>query len=277
MRFTSFHLKILALVTMTIDHLGVIVILPLITSFSSPLYTFYIVLRIIGRLAFPLFAFMLVEAIFHSKNIIRYLSQLAIMALLIGSAIFILNRQGFSIAASNIFIDLFFSALFLALLHSKRWYLILLSALPATFIILSERLDFPNAYAADYGLYGFVLILVFYLARFLFALSTQDKKPVSTSLLLTFIEPFLRHPFYISSAGLFMVNMIWYILYLVSANPALAFIGIQSYSIFAGILIVRYTGTLGKPPRWFKAFSYLYYPLHFIVLFGLYSILIAII
>jgi hypothetical protein len=276
MKFTSFHLKIIALVTMTIDHLGVIVILPLITSFSSPLYTLYVVLRIVRRLAFPLFAFMLVEAIFHSRNIVRYLTQLGIMALLIGGAIFILNLQGFSISAGNIFIDLFFSALFLALLHSKRWYFILLSALPASFIIFSERLDFPNAYAADYGVYGFVMIIVFYLARSLFTLSKEDKMPIFRRI-LNLVEPLLNHPFYISSAGLFVVNMIWYILYVVSADPALAFIGIQSYSIFAGLLIVRYTGTLGSSPRWFKAFSYLYYPLHFIVLFGLYSILIAII
>lgn len=276
MKFTSFHLKIIALVTMTIDHLGVIVILPLITSFNSPLYTFYVVLRIVGRLAFPLFAFMLVEAIFHSRNIVRYLTQLGIMAVLIGGAIFILNLQGFSISAGNIFIDLFFSALFLALLHSKRWYFILLSVLPASFIIFSERLDFPNAYAADYGIYGFVMIIVFYLTRLIFTLSKENKIPIFRRI-LNLVEPLLKHPFYISSAGLFVVNMIWYILYVVSADPALAFIGIQSYSIFAGLLIVRYTGTLGSSPRWFKAFSYLYYPLHFIVLFGLYSILIAII
>lgn len=276
MKFTSFQLKIIALITMTIDHFGVIVILPFLTSFASPLYTFYVVLRIIGRLAFPLFAFMLVEAIFHTKNTLRYLAQLGIMALLIGSAIFILNLQGFSISAGNIFIDLFFSAVFLAMIHFKRWYLIILSALPFSFILLSEAFEFPNAYAADYGVYGFVLMVVFYLAKRLNILSKEDKNPILIRL-FNILEPFFKHPFYISSAGLFVVNMIWYILYFVSAEPALAFIGIQSYSIFAGLMIVRYTGTLGKPPRWFKAFSYLYYPLHFIALFGLYSILVAII
>jgi hypothetical protein len=276
MKFTSYHLKILALVTMTIDHFGVIVIDPILTSFDGHLYTFFLILRIIGRLAFPLFAFMLVEAIFHTRNIVRYLGQLAGMALLIGGAIYILNLQGFSISAGNIFIDLFFSALFLAFLHSKRWYLMILSVLPALFVIFSDQLNFPNAYAADYGIYGLVMIFFFYIAKQIYASFNHEKNNIFKRIFVI-LTPLLMHPFYISSAGLFMVNMIWYILYVVSGNSSLAFIGIQSYSIFAGLIIVRYSGTLGQPPRWFKAFSYLYYPLHFIVLFGLYSILVAII
>jgi hypothetical protein len=276
MKLTSFHLKIIALSTMTIDHFGVIVIYPLLTTFSGPLYTFYLMLRIIGRLAFPLFAFMLVEAVIHTRNAKRYLLQLGSMALIIGVAIFLLNQQGFSIAAGNIFIDLFFAALTLVLLHQKRWYFYPLALLSALFVVASEWYGFPNAYGADYGIYGLTLIFVFYIARRL----TQyvfEHPGTKVNIFIYLFFPAGLKLFTLSSAGLFIVNFLWYILYLVSANQALAFIGIQSYSVVAGLFIALYTGTLGFQPKWFKRFSYLYYPLHFIVLFVLYSIIVAII
>ncbi|MCF0110995.1 MAG: hypothetical protein HUJ58_03775, partial [Erysipelotrichaceae bacterium] len=48
-KLTSYHLKWIALVTMTIDHIG---------YFLFPRYK---ILRIIGRIAFPLYAFLCAE------------------------------------------------------------------------------------------------------------------------------------------------------------------------------------------------------------------------
>ena len=58
---TGNQLKILALVTMTIDHVGV-VLLPQ-----------YLVLRIIGRLTYPIFAYMIAEGCFYTHSKRRYL------------------------------------------------------------------------------------------------------------------------------------------------------------------------------------------------------------
>jgi hypothetical protein len=276
MKLTSFHLKIIALLTMTVDHFGVIVIYPLLTSFTGPLYSFYLILRIIGRLAFPLFAFMLVEAVLHTRNAKRYLLQLGSMAFFIGLAIYLLNQQGFSIAAGNIFIDLFFSAFMLVLIHQKTWYLYPIAFLSGFYIVASEWYRFPNAYGADYGIYGLSLVLTFYLARQL-SLYIAEHPNTKVKLFLITLFPAGLKLFTLSGAGLFIVNMVWYIIYLASANQALAFIGIQSYSMFAGLFIAIYTGTLGSQPKWFKGFSYLYYPLHFIALFALYSMIVAII
>ena len=53
-------LKIIAAITMLIDHIGVI-LLPQITLF-----------RVIGRISFPIFAFMIAEGCAHTKNKLRY-------------------------------------------------------------------------------------------------------------------------------------------------------------------------------------------------------------
>ena len=58
---TGNQLKILALVAMTVDHIGV-VIFPQVT-----------VLRIIGRLAYPIFAYMIAEGCFYTHDKKRYL------------------------------------------------------------------------------------------------------------------------------------------------------------------------------------------------------------
>lgn len=59
----TFHLKIIALTTMVIDHIGMM--------FFEDCSIF----RIIGRIAFILYSFMLVEGYFHTNNINRYLGK----------------------------------------------------------------------------------------------------------------------------------------------------------------------------------------------------------
>lgn len=67
---TSSKIKIIACFCMLLDHIGAI------------LYPDLIILRIIGRIAFPLFAFLIVEGYFHTKNINKYLIRLGIFALI---------------------------------------------------------------------------------------------------------------------------------------------------------------------------------------------------
>ncbi len=61
-------LKWVAVVTMTVDHVGVV------------LYPEYTVLRIIGRLAFPLFAYLLVLGIKSTRNLRGYFNRLLFFA-----------------------------------------------------------------------------------------------------------------------------------------------------------------------------------------------------
>lgn len=73
-RLNGFQLKYIALFTMAIDHTSA-VLLPGI----SPLYE---ICRGIGRLAFPIYCFLLVEGYFHTSSKVAYLTRLFLFALL---------------------------------------------------------------------------------------------------------------------------------------------------------------------------------------------------
>jgi len=62
------QLKLLALVTMTIDHIGLV----LLPQFS--------LLRIIGRLSMPIYAFLIAEGCRYTKSRSRYLLSMAVLA-----------------------------------------------------------------------------------------------------------------------------------------------------------------------------------------------------
>lgn len=71
---SSFSLKLIAIITMLIDHIGVVFI-PTNTQL-------YLISRSIGRLAFPIFVFLIVEGFHHTHDIKIYLARMGIFALL---------------------------------------------------------------------------------------------------------------------------------------------------------------------------------------------------
>ena len=93
-------LKMVAITTMLIDHLGAGLLLPLLSlPPTSPLFTndhgisflfhrylltyeFYSLLRIIGRSAFPIFCFLLVEGLLHTSSRGKYLLRLLLFSFL---------------------------------------------------------------------------------------------------------------------------------------------------------------------------------------------------
>lgn len=85
---TGSTLKIIAIVAMFIDHFGAIVLANYMISGKwvegavpySTLYNIYFAMRIIGRLGFPIFCFLLVEGFMHTRNIWKYLRNLIIFA-----------------------------------------------------------------------------------------------------------------------------------------------------------------------------------------------------
>ncbi len=70
---SNFTLKLIALIAMTIDHIG---------YFMPHGTTFYVVCRMIGRLAFPIFLFLLFEGYNHTSNLRKYILSLLIFAII---------------------------------------------------------------------------------------------------------------------------------------------------------------------------------------------------
>lgn len=81
---TGSTLKIVAMVTMLIDHVAAVVMtrMYIVAGYSDNFYTVILGLRLIGRLAFPIYCFLLVEGFMRTKDIRLYKLRMVVFALI---------------------------------------------------------------------------------------------------------------------------------------------------------------------------------------------------
>ena len=157
-------LKVIAVVTMLIDHVAVafhdvrFIGAPFF-SLGSNQISIYFIMRSIGRLAFPLFCFLIAEGYCHSKDRLKYGRNLLIFAVI-----------------SEIPFDLFLTGQVVSL-ERQNVYFVLALGLLSLLVIESEwrniykALFFAATFAAtillhiDYGINGVLLIVLFYMLR----------------------------------------------------------------------------------------------------------------
>ena len=84
---TSSHLKLLAIISMLVDHTAGMLLrgnemmdYALLTIGDHRL-TLYFMMKAFGRIAFPIFSFLIVEGFFHTRNKTNYGRNLFIFAL----------------------------------------------------------------------------------------------------------------------------------------------------------------------------------------------------
>lgn len=176
---TGSHLKWIAIITMFIDHIGAalleIGLLPKIAdavlagnSFDYVMadyhfwYLFDDILRAIGRLAFPIFCFLLVEGFLHTKNEKKYAIRLGLFAL-ISEIPFDLAFNGSFLEAShqNVFFTLFIGLLVL-IGHKYFEETLPLHLSWLRFIVALTGILFAVFLRTDYDAFGIMLIVLLY-------------------------------------------------------------------------------------------------------------------
>ncbi len=228
---TAVTLKWIALFTMIIDHIGLV------------FFPQYEIFRIIGRVSFPIFAFLLSQGFIHTSSRFKYILRLALFAV-IAEVPFDLCVHGSLVywGQQSIMIDMLIAFLGLIFLEA---------ALQKNFLYLFgvAIMLFANLFAnASYGVYGFAIIMLFYLFR-----KTRGADN------LAFIGA--TYLFYgITHFGFYFLDEYHEILTLNS---------LQLYACIAAIALAIYSGKEGKKTS--KWTFYIVYPLHLLVLWAINS------
>ncbi len=170
--FGGASLKHIAIITMLFDHIGYgIVGRYILPIYGSSFDTLYVLLRETGRLAFPLFCFLIAEGAIHTSNRARYLLNLSVFALISEIPFDLLYiRKVFYPENQNVFftLSLGLSAIFVYDLVrkycekknipvTKERLMIFLLFIPFVLIAFFLR--------SDYGATGVLLILLLYVFR----------------------------------------------------------------------------------------------------------------
>ena len=274
---SSFFIKIFALLFMTLDHVGLYLRMQYWDNES--IMQLSEVFRCLGRLALPLFAFMIVEGVLHTKNIKKYLLRLGIMASFVSLVFIILEYSNWFhdldelLRAGNIFIDLTLLAIVIYCLKHPKWYIKLLTLLPLAFSILSFVVKgieteqqiyihwFPCFITMQYDFLPLLLGIGFYVAYLVMDLYIKyvvkvDKEVFEengsyrfmVNLLMVFFATII-HIFYYCFHYIWPEGVFW------DCNQ-------QLFAIISGAFILFYSGKRGYNAKWFQFGSYLYYPVH---------------
>ena len=241
-------LKLIAVITMLIDHIGAAVLARMLRTYDrlpgfitwqgmwdyfpwvfewETLYIVYQVMRKIGRIAFPIYCFLLVEGFGKTRNVKKYALRLGMFSL-ISEVPFDLAFNGviWDISYQNVFFTLFTGLVVMlccdrimqkswsASVAKNAWIRILL-----VFFSVAAGGCAAEALHTDYGAKGVICIMVLYLLR--------NKKPLQLA------------------GG--AVSFLW-------ENPApLAFLPIACYNGRRGFNL--------------KYIFYIFYPLHLFLLY----------
>ena len=224
---SSFVLKIIALVTMILDHVG------------AELFPQYEWLRYVGRLSFPIYAFLIAQGFAHTSDRKRYAIRLGAFALIseVPHDLLFYNTW-LEFGYQNIMFELLFGFLAIwcidkAIKEKKYLFLVIVPIL----VVSTAILNF------SYDIYGMVLIIVAYL------FVGKDVASGLGSAVTTYcFNGFIQAGF--KTFGRYIPVLTY--------NPA------QVFAVLAAIPIMFYNGKRGKYSL--KWFFYISYPAHLLLL-----------
>lgn len=234
--FSGSTLKIIACILMAIDHVGL------------EIFPEYTIFRIIGRVAFPLFAFFIAEGCKYTKNKLkRFLTVFFVGAILFVFYLFYMGE-----AYGNIFLTFSVSILLIYLLQFVKKQIfecknILLSALSAMAFIASLvllYLVFENVHF-EYGYVGMLVPVIVSLFDFS-KLNVSDR---------------------IKRLDTFPITLLLFAISLIPLSIFGRMAEIQFYCLFAIPLVALYNGKPGS--RKMKYAFYIFYPAHLVIIEGI--------
>lgn len=227
---TSFHLKIIALITMFIDHIGYVI-------FPNHFW-----LRYIGRIAFPIYAFLISEGLKKTSNIKKYLRNLLILALI--SELFYdlcFNKNINFFYKTNTVYTLFISSLSIYLYNKNSDNII-------KYLSLLLGLSISHILKTDYDILGVLLIFIFYFLHnkyeyLIYGIIWVNIKYLSN------ISYILQ---YIFNKNIYLSNI-----YIINS------LGLYLFTIVPFLIIMFYNNKKGNS---LKYIFYILYPLHLFIL-----------
>lgn len=236
-------LKWIACVSMLLDHIGATIVLNCCNQLSgaekAAMLQVYEMLRTVGRLAFPIYCFLLVEGFLYTSDLKRYGIRLLIGAVISEIPYDLALYGSFNWEHQNVMLTLLFGLLMLETMRCCRNLpLRLLTIIP--FAILADVLNM------DYGANGILVIALFALTRE------------------------LRYRGVLQFLGL------WFIF---SPGHQMVFgwlngteLTVQELAVLSIIPIELYTGMKRRNSKVTQLAFYLFYPVHLLVLYLIQSI-----
>lgn len=226
--FSAAFLKHLAILTMLIDHIGV-VLLPDVLW-----------LRGVGRLSFIIFAFLLAEGAAHTRSRLKYGLRLFALAL-ISQMPFSMAKYGETLVFDdlNVFFLLASAVAMLCvfdLVKGQQFEYIYKVLIVVAFALVGNSLNI------EYDFYGYALVACFYEFR-----GDNAKTLISVAAVTVIALQF----FHIVVDG-------WQV------SRAIAYTVMESIGLISMIFIWNYSGEKGRQIH--KAFYYFFYPVHLMIL-----------
>lgn len=279
----GFVLKLIAFSLMTLDHVGIF----MVVSANPTVQQIGTIFRLFGRLAFPLFVLMLVEGVRHTHSYAKYAIRMGIVETMI-LIVQVVGYFFFDNALGDMFsplIDLLCYGTILYLLSRKdKWSLLALipfalviGSFTVTLLEYTQNINilwWPIYLRSGYSLFGLIIALMMYYSYPLLKKFFESYHMDIEGYEETGIFRFTLNVLY-SFAIIFAVAVIYLIakipnadLYMVNA------VGYsETWALASIIFVLFYSGTRGYNKKWFQYASYLYFPVHLVIIYFVFYII----
>jgi len=235
----AFTLKIIALTSMIIDHMGVV--------FPDQ---FGFEFRVIGRLAFPIYVYLVAEGFKHTKSPAKFLTRLFVFAI-ISQPVFQMALRGIDspwnvsfFTNTNIFYTLLFGGA--AIVVYKYLHKLTLNNVAVLPLFLFMWL--AKFFSSDYGAYGVMFVFVMYWIGQVYNGKVPKCIQITVMAALCLWQHNAVIRFALSGYAIYIPILTWMLI------PA---------TLLPVLLVVLYNGKRGPSLKWF---FYTSYPIHLAVL-----------